>query len=128
MSTTTSGERFAQALAARRTPTPSSGCSHLLVSFRALTPGRAWESDDAAASSTTSSCGRWFAPDRVITQVLAIDCDQIGKTGAVEHVSYRLRATLPDGEFVIEQQAYLKSDGDRITWLHILCSGYVRAD
>jgi hypothetical protein len=33
----------------------------------------------------------------------------------------------PDGEFVIEQQAYLETDGDTISWLRIMCTGFLPA-
>jgi hypothetical protein len=116
------GERFARALAAK----DAAALKDLLaptVDFRALTPGRAWENHDAVAVVDEVILGTWFAPDRSITDVLAVGCDEVGP---VQHVSYRLRATLPDGDHVIEQQAYLRTDGERISWLRILCSGFVR--
>lgn len=62
-------------------------------------------------------------PSRSITATLRVDCDTIGN---IDHVGYRFRARRPDGEFVIGQQAYLKVEDDRICWLQILCSGFVR--
>ncbi len=114
-------ERFVRSVAAK----DSAALKELLapvVNFRALTPGRAWESDRADSVVDEVILGTWFAPDRSITQILAIDC---GRVGPVEHVGYRFRATLPDGEYVIEQQAYLRIDGGRICWLRVLCSGFV---
>jgi hypothetical protein len=114
-------KRFARSVAAK----DSAALRELLapaVNFRALTPGRAWESDVADAVVDDVILGTWFAPDRSITHVLAIQCAEIG---AVQHVRYRFRATLPDGEYVVEQQAYMRIDGGRICWLRILCSGFV---
>jgi hypothetical protein len=117
------GERFARAVAEGR----AEALKELLVpavSFRALTPDRVWESRDADQVVDDVILGSWFPPGR-ITQVLAVDG---AKVGTVDRVGYRFRAELPDGAFIVEQQAYWKSDGDRISWLRILCSGFVRAE
>ncbi len=63
------------------------------------------------------SFGKWFPPERSIIAILRVDR---GMVGAVDHVAYRFRARRPDGDFVIEQQAYLKTKDDRICWLQIL--------
>jgi hypothetical protein len=44
--------------------------------------------------------------------------------GARHRVGYRLAITNDDGDHVVEQQAYYEDDGDRITWLRVLCAGY----
>jgi hypothetical protein len=93
------------------------------VSFRALTPGRSWESQDADVVVDEVILGTWFSPERSITQVLAIECVDLG---GVARVGYRFQAKLPDGDFVVEQQAYFKVRSDKIWWLHVLCSGFVR--
>lgn len=114
------GERFAHALAAK----DAVALRALLapdVSFRALTPGRFWEAEDAGTVVDDFILGKWFSPERSITAVLRVEC---GAVGDVEHVAYRFRASRPDGEFVIEQQAYFEAEGDRICRLHILCSGF----
>jgi len=41
---------------------------------------------------------------------------------------YRLRVKRPDGQYLIEQQAYLSERDGQISWLRIMCSGYRRAD
>ena len=114
-------ERFVRSVAAK----DSAALKELLapaVDFRALTPGRIWESDRADSVVDDVILGTWFAPDRSITRILSIECAQVGP---VRHVGYRFRAALPDGEYLIEQQAYLRIDGDRISWLRVLCSGFV---
>ena len=118
------GERFARSVGAQ----DAAALKELLaphVSFRALTPGRCWEGDDAEAVVDDVILGTWFSPDRSITEIVRVDSDRVG---TVDHVAYRFRATLPDGDFVIEQQAYLKTEDDRICWLRILCSGFVHDD
>ena len=95
------------------------------VSFRALTPGRYWEIDDADAVVDDVILGSWFSPERSITRILKVDCATVG---TVERVGYRFRVDLPDGEFIVEQQAYLKTQNDKVSWLRILCSGFVRGE
>jgi ketosteroid isomerase-like protein len=115
------GERLALAIAAR----DAAALTALLapdVSFRALTPGKFWEADDAGVVVDDMILGKWFSPERSITAILGVDCNTVG---AVDHVAYRFRARRPDGDFLMEQQAYLTTENGRINWLQILCSGYV---
>jgi hypothetical protein len=93
------------------------------VRFRALTPGKTWESEVADAVVDDIILGTWFSPERRITEVLAVDCVNLG---SVDRVGYRFAVRFPDGDFIIEQQAYLKCKDARISWLHILCSGFIR--
>jgi hypothetical protein len=118
------GERFARAVAAQ----DAAVLKELLaprVNFRALTPGRYWEIDDADAVVDDVILGTWFSPERSITRILKLDCDSVG---IVERVGYRFRVDLPDGEFIVEQQAYLKTQNDKVSWLRILCSGFVHGN
>ncbi len=99
------GERFARTVAAQ----DADALKELLapkVSFRALTPGRYWESDDADAVVDDVILGTWFSPERSITRILKLDCATVG---TVERVGYRFQVKLPDGDFIVEQQAYLKT-------------------
>lgn len=93
------------------------------VDFRALTPGRYWESTDADSVVDGIILGTWFAPDRRITEVVALETEAIG---ALERIRYQLAAELPDGSYLVEQQAYLEAGSDRIAAIRIVCSGYVR--
>jgi hypothetical protein len=116
------GERLARTMASQ----DADALRDLLtpnVSFRALTPGAAWESDDARVVVDEVMLGRWFSPERSVTEVLAVDCANVGP---VDRVGYRFAVRFPDGDFIIEQQAYFKSEDDKIAWLQILCSGFVR--
>jgi hypothetical protein len=116
------GERFARTLATR----DADALRDLLtptVTFRALTPGSVWQRDSAGAVVDDVILGTWFSPECLITRVLAVDCAEVG---SVDRVSYRFEVALPDGRYVIEQQAYFKVESGRISWLHILCSGFVR--
>ena len=115
------GEQFARCLAAK----DAAGLKALLrpeIDFRALTPGKAWEGTDATAIVDDTILGTWFADDRKIVELLSVQTDQIEH---LERVGYRFRVTKPDGDFVIEQQAYLEAEGDQITWLRIMCTGFL---
>jgi hypothetical protein len=117
------GERFARALADKN----AAGLKALLrsdVDFRAMTPGRFWEAADVDVIVETTMLGTWFAPERRITEILAVET---GSVGPLDRVGYRFKVERPDGEFVIEQQAYFETDGETISWLRIMCSGFLPA-
>lgn len=40
-------------------------------------------------------------------------------------VGYRFLVNRPDGDFIIEQQAYFETDGATISWLRIMCTGFL---
>jgi hypothetical protein len=117
--TTTVGRDYAQALAAK----DWDAIAALLdpqIDFRALTPRRTWEASD---------------PDGVISGVLKHwfeDADEVQSLERLEHdsfadrerVGYRLRVRNPEGDFLVEQQAYMSSSDGRVNWMRVLCSGY----
>jgi hypothetical protein len=115
------GERFARALADR----DAAALKALLrtdVDFKAMTPGKFWEAHDVDVIVDETMLGTWFEPERRITETLAVDTDTLGP---MDRVGYRFRVRRPDGEFTIEQQAYYVTDGDQISWLRIMCSGFL---
>jgi ketosteroid isomerase-like protein len=115
------GTRFAQALADK----DAAELKALLrpdVDFRAMTPGRFWESNDVDEIVDQTILGTWFDPERQITELVNVDTDSIG---SVERVGYRFTVVRPDGDFTIEQQAYYQTDGATIAWLRIMCSGFL---
>ena len=115
------GRRFAQALADK----DAAELKALLrpdVDFRAMTPGRFWESNDVDEIVDQTILGTWFDPERQITELVNVDTDSIG---SVERVGYRFTVVRPDGDFTIEQQAYYQTDGATIAWLRIMCSGFL---
>jgi hypothetical protein len=118
------GECFVRAVAAR----DADALRILLapeVEFRALTPGRVWQRSDADAVIDDVILGTWFSAERSVTEIVAVDCAEIGPIG---RVGYRFVVRFPDGDHLIEQQAFFKAEDDRISWLQILCSGFVRDD
>ncbi|MGZ7036187.1 MAG: hypothetical protein ACXVIQ_13320 [Ilumatobacteraceae bacterium] len=115
------GERFARALADK----DAAGLKGLLrsdVDFRAMTPGRFWEATDIDVIVDDTMLGTWFEPQRKITEVLAIESDSLGE---MDRVGYRFKVERPEGAFVIEPQAYYETDGEKISWLRIMCSGFI---
>jgi hypothetical protein len=119
--TVNAGERFARALASKDRAT-----LHALladpVDFQALTPRRHWQADTAGAVVDDVILGTWFDAGDDIEAVLALsNSDLPGR----QRVSYQLRVRNADGVHVVEQQAYYNTEGGRISWLRILCSGYL---
>lgn len=114
------GESLAQAIASKNAAALL-GLLSPEVDFRAMTPGRFWESSSAAEVVDDVIFGRWFEATDRIDAVDAIECDEVADR---RRVGYRFRVTNADGTFLVEQQAYYSVDRDRIDWLRIMCSGY----
>ena len=113
--------RFTSALAARDAAALRSlfGCE---VDFRALTPGRVWETQDPDALIDDVILGSWFEPGDVIQRIESV---QHGQVGTRTRIGYRLRVQNPGRTFTVEQQAFLDLVDGKITWLRMLCSGFV---
>lgn len=117
---TTVGEQFAVALAAK----DSDRLQALLadpVDFQALTPGRHWQADTPEKVIDGIILGVWFGPNDDIHELRAMSSGHVADR---ERVTYRLGVRRDNREYVVEQQAYYDSDGSRINWLRLLCSGY----
>lgn len=116
----TPGRRFARALAAK----DRTALAEVLstdVDFRGLTPGRSWEASGCAAVVDDIVLGHWFAEkDDIVDLVSTSESTMADRS----HVAYRLLVCNPDGDFLVEQQAYYQAEGDQITWMRVLCSGY----
>lgn len=116
--TKTLGESFARALAAK----DEQALRHLLhpeLDFRGMTPGRVWDASDS--DGVLDALHQWFDDSDEIAGIDALDVDSFADR---ERVGYRFRVRNPDGEHLVEQQAYLSVREGRIAWLRILCSGY----
>jgi hypothetical protein len=114
------GELFAQALA-RKDVNGLLGVLDPEIDFRGLTPGRFWEASSAQALVDDIILGAWFEAGDHID---ALEHVQLGSVADRHRVSYLLRVSNPDGDFLVEQQAYFGVENGRINWLRILCSGY----
>lgn len=118
----TAGVRFVRALAAK----DNAALCELLadpVDFEALTPGRHWQATAPDVVVNEVILGKWFGAGDTIGAVESLTGDRLPGR---EHVSYRLRVRNASGEHLVEQQAYYNTDGERITWMRVLCSGYQR--
>src|SRR5689334_21098267 len=118
--TASAGERFARALAAKDA---GAQCALLAdqVDFQALTPGRHWQAGTAEQAVREIILARWFGEGDDITELCSVAA---GRVLDREHVAYRVRVRRSDRDHLVEQQAYYLTDGPRITWMRILCSGY----
>ena len=94
------------------------------VDFRALTPRKAWELHDAK-DAVQNAIGVWFDEDDDIQELLAYEVRPVA--GSRSSLSYRLRVRNADGDHIVEQQAYFECDGAHITWMRVLCAGYLPA-
>jgi hypothetical protein len=92
---------------------------HPDIDFRGLTPNRFWEATgpDAVLSILLES---WFEDRDEIRALDRLEADVVGDR---ERVGYRFSGRNPDGEFVVEQQAYVRERDGRIDWMRVVCSG-----
>jgi hypothetical protein len=114
------GERFARALAARD-GAAMRGMLTDPVNFAALTPGRHWQARDARQVVDEIILGRWFGAG---AQALDLQSVTSGQVAECQHVAYRLLVLASGGANLVEQQAYYRTDGEQITWMRVLCSGF----
>jgi hypothetical protein len=117
---TSVGERFARALAAQDAGSLRSVLSDVL-DFEGLTPGRHWRASTAAEAVDDVVLGHWFGPGDDVRELRSVTTGQVGDR---ERVAYRLGVRRDGIDYVVEQQAYYRSDGERIDWMRVLCSGY----
>ena len=96
---------------------------HPEVDFQAMTPGEIWHA--SCPDEIVGVLEEWFGEDDLIKAVELLDCDGFADR---KRVGYRLRVKRPDGQYLIEQQAYLSERDGQIGWLRIMCSGHRRAD
>ena len=114
------GERFAQALAHQDT---DALCAVLAgtVDFQALTPRRHWQASTGRQAAEEIILARWFGAGDDITELCSVTSGQVLDR---EHVAYRMRVRREGRDYLVEQQAYYHTEGSRITWMRVLCSGY----
>ncbi|HEY7816479.1 MAG TPA: hypothetical protein VIC62_24750 [Nakamurella sp.] len=120
ITTTAVGERLARALAAKDR-TGLVGLFADLVDFQALTPGRHWQTTSPGVAVDDFILGVWFGPGDTIEELRSVTCGQVADR---ERVTYRLAVRRAGRRYVVEQHAYFNSDGERIDWIRLLCSGY----
>lgn len=118
--TTTAGETFARAVAAKDQAALRAVLSDT-VDFQALTPGRVFRAETGTELAVEVILGTWFARAQM-DELCAVTT---GRVAGREHVAYRVRLHVGAEEYLVEQQAYYDTaDDGRISWLRVLCSGY----
>jgi hypothetical protein len=116
----TPGERFTQALG-RQDAGALRAVLAGTIDFQALTPRRHWAASTGREVADEIVLGHWFGPGADVAEVCSVTTGQVADTA---HVAYRLRVRESGTEYLVEQQAYYRADGPRITWMRVLCSGY----
>ena len=117
---TTAGERFAQALG-RKDQDALRGLLADPIDFQALTPGRHWQAATGRQVADEIILGHWFDAGDDIRELCSVATGQVVDC---EHVAYRLSVRTAGRDYLVEQQAYYRTEGPRITWMRVLCSGY----
>jgi hypothetical protein len=120
----TVGEAFAHALAAKDRDRLVALLSDE-VDFEALTPRRHWVAATSTEAVDEVMLRHWLGPDDVVFEVRAVTSGQVADR---QRVGYRLAVRRDGRDHVLEQQAYYVADGQRISWIRILCSGYRPAE
>jgi|SRR5690349_17748496 hypothetical protein len=115
---TTLGREFARALAAKEYDRLTE-LLHPELDFRGVTPRKSWEASDAA-TFVDDVLLQWFG-DADIDGIEHLETDAFADR---ERVVYRFRAHKPDGNYVVEQTAYLGERDGRIGFMRVACSGY----
>jgi hypothetical protein len=95
------------------------------VDFRALSPNRVWEARTPDALVHDVILGAWFEAGDAIERIELV---QESRIGSRIRIGYRVRVSNADGAFTVEQQAFLDLTDGKITWLRVLCSGFIPAD
>ena len=116
------GPRFAEALGAKDAAALLE-VLHPEVDFRALTPGKHWESSSAQEVVDEICLGPWFGPDEHIESLDGVVSDEVEGR---HKVSYRYRVRSGGSPFLVDQVAYYDERDGRIGLLRIICSGYRR--
>jgi hypothetical protein len=116
------GTGFAEALAQKDFDTLA-GLFADDVDFRALTPRKYWEMA-TPKEIIADAISVWFNETDDVEALLAVNVRPVA--GPRSLLSYQLRVRTPDGPHLVEQQAYFEHSGGRITWMRVLCAGYIR--
>ena len=119
----TLGSDFAEALAAKDAGRLAE-LMHEEIDFAGLTPSRSWEASGPDAVLEILF-GSWLEDK---DEVRSLDNVETGVVADRERVGYRFSVRNPDGEHVVEQQAYLAPRDGRIGWMRVVCSGFRPAD
>ena len=90
------------------------------IDFRSLTPNRIWEAGDSD-TVIREILQLWFEDSDEIRSLESVQTDVVGDR---ERVGYRFAVRNPEGDFLVEQQAYFSSRDGKIEWMRVMCSGF----
>jgi hypothetical protein len=116
---TSLGTGFAEAFAAKDRERVRD-LVHPDIDFKALTPNRQWEAGDPEAL-VEILFDDWLEDSDEVESLESVETDSFADR---ERVGYRLRVRNPDGEFLVEQQAYVEERDGKIGWMRVVCSGF----
>jgi hypothetical protein len=117
--TSTLGTSFAEALAKKDFDTLTS-LLHPEIDFRGLTPRRSWEAG-TPQDVVQGLLRQWFEDSDEIDELVSLAADSFADR---ERIGYRFRLHNPEGQFLVEQQAYMSERDGKIGWMRVLCSGF----
>jgi hypothetical protein len=119
LTTTTLGAEFARAFGAKDAGRIRA-LIHPRIDFRALTPNQFWEASgpDAVLSILFDD---WLEESDEVLALEQLESDTVVDR---ERIGYRFSVRNPDGEFLVEQQAYVRERDGRIDWMRVVCSGF----
>ena len=90
------------------------------IDFRSLTPNRTWEARDSD-TLIREILQQWFEESDEIRSLESVQTDTVGDR---ERVGYRFAVRNPEGDFLVEQQAYFATRDGKIDWMRVMCSGF----
>ena len=116
---TTLGTDFAHAFAAKDADRIRE-LVHPEIDFKALTPNRNWEASDQD-KLVSMLFDEWLEDSDEVQGIESVETDSFSDR---ERVGYRLAVRCPDGNFLVEQQAYIEERDGKIGWMRVVCSGF----
>lgn len=93
---------------------------HPEIDFRALTPNRHWEASDQD-KLVSMLFDEWLEDSDEVQGIESVESESFADR---ERVGYRLAVRCPDGNFLVEQQAYIGERDGKIGWMRVVCSGF----
>ena len=116
---TTLGTDFAHAFAAKDADRIRE-LVHPEIDFKALTPNQNWEASDRD-KLVSMLFDEWLEDSDEVQGIESVETDSFSDR---ERVGYRLAVRCPDGNFLVEQQAYIEERDGKIGWMRVVCSGW----
>jgi len=93
---------------------------HPEIDFKALTPNRNWEASDQD-KLVSMLFDEWLEDSDEVQGIESVESESFADR---ERVGYRLAIRCPDGNFLVEQQAYIGERDGKIGWMRVVCSGF----